>query len=131
MKSDTIASAARRWDAARIEALRLKDERGAVRCEREEQPEPDTGYRGTAPCWKEAEWDLDMSPTKPGAWCAPCLARQELHKEYRSAVRRRGDAMRAMQSLLRGERKRLGFNERYERAETVTARGIGDGRGTP
>ena len=85
------------WDAARREALRLRDERNACKCEHEEQPDHLSNFSGTTPCWKDAEWDVDMDPVKPRDWCDPCAERQGLHKQYRLANRRRGALMRSLQ----------------------------------
>ena len=126
-KADTIASAARRWDAARLQAIRLKNERAAFICDREKEsvpdpPEKDVPLRYQArsrPCWKTfvvATRDGDEQDRLPeSAWCPTCIERQRVYLAMRDATKRRGVALRQMQQLLAAERKRLGFDERYER----------------
>jgi len=130
MKSDTIASAARRWDAARLLAIRLRAERSAFVCEREASSIPkdvDPCIPGEfrvysavlRPCWKtftdtSAE-DADTGRMPEHLWCPTCVERQKVYLAMRAAIRERGTALRQIQALLAGERKRLGFNEKYER----------------
>ena len=130
MKSDTIAAAARRWDAARIEALRLRNARSALVCPNEAPSEPDVGWDGTPPCWND--WQSIDGGREKGLpdrdeWCPNCVKRQEIHAAYRAAMKRRGVAMRQMQALLAAERKRLGFNEDYTKKSEAPSGAGGEG----
>jgi hypothetical protein len=127
MKDDTIASAARRWDAARIEAEKLKKKRAAFLCERTEKFSAGEGAPIMEPdraaCWRRVVGPFnDGSPDgvearrlTPDEQCASCRERYAVHLALRAATRRRGANLRAMMTLLAAERKRLGFTDEYER----------------
>jgi len=126
VKSDTIASAARRWDAARIEAKRLRKERASFECIPEAavfdaQRANDTNallpYPKTIPpCWKTFEpADEFGGSTRAEYQCDACVERARINDLYRVATRKRGDAQRALIQLLAAERKRCGFDEAYQR----------------
>lgn len=126
MKSDTIASAARRWDAARIEVSALRKKRASFSCEREAyKPQNEGG--NTPPCWKqrwcEPVYDEfgrleDDGMLDPSEFCASCAERQVIYLRLRDANKRHGAALRSLRMLLAAERKRLGFTESYERKES-------------
>jgi len=119
----TITSAARRWDAARIEVAALRKKRASFACEREAyKPQNEGG--NTPPCWKqrvcEPVYDChgpieDDGRLDPSDFCGPCAERQVIYLRLRDANKKRGAALRSLQMLLAAERKRLGLDERYER----------------
>lgn len=132
MKDDTIASAARRWDAARLLSIKLRAERSSFLCDRDrEAMEHEAAIidhnlpslRSVAtvrPCWKTfvghgqgENYDEERLPENE--WCPKCQERQAVYLALRAANRERGVALRQMQALLAAERKRLGFNEDYTR----------------
>lgn len=91
------------WNAARQEALRLRDERGAIDCIHEVNTETSPGvFETPPPCWKRFEWvrdGEDMKRTDTATWCEHCRRRQALHERYLAAVRRRGALLRVMQKV--------------------------------
>ena len=108
--SEKIAAAARRWDEARREALALRHERASLLCDNESPAEFEVGLLGTPPCWNDWQ-SIDGGREKAlpdrDEWCPNCVKRQGVHVAYRAAMKRRGVAMRQMQTLLAAERKRL------------------------
>ena len=97
---------ARRWAAAKDEVTRLKRERNALLCVKE-QADP-----AAIPCWKLTRFDPDdcdmpgpvtwEHETEPADWCPFCVARQALHVQISPAIRRAASLQGA---LLRAARR--------------------------
>jgi hypothetical protein len=100
-----LADAAAAWNAARLEALCLKEERDGTFCESElayhealkaysesdwtqSTPEPPT------PCWKNRE-DGVLTDEQ----CAGCTKRYEIHRQMKAANVVRGARLRVLQRL--------------------------------
>ena len=94
----TVATMA--WNRARVLLVRLRAARAECRCERCEREEPEVGFAGTEPCWKQ--WidifDGDRVRVTRG-WCATCELRERIHLAFRAAMRVRGARQRVMQRL--------------------------------
>ncbi len=102
-----LAAAALKFDDARILAVRLRAERGELRCENGEIDEE--GNKIGEPCWKKWISGVeDVTRLDRAEWCEPCLERQKTHEAYRLAVRARGAAARSLQQAAKAVRAKGG-----------------------
>lgn len=107
-----VGEAALAWDAARRESVRLRAERNAIQCEREDSGEADTSDpavpvaygRGVLPCWKvilPPRYDgfegQDARHLQLDEQCDSCRRRQLVQDAYRLSGRRRGAMARSVQ----------------------------------
>lgn len=113
---DPIAEAAIRFVHARAEAKRLREERGAILCEREVEHEKAVedwhanpygpGPHPPRPCWKdreepEYEEGRVIHPGGLGVQCSACERRYCVHLAYQGAMKERGAALRSLMARVK------------------------------
>jgi hypothetical protein len=103
LRAIRLADAAATWNSARLDALRLKEERDGTFCESE------LAYHEALKAYSESDWERSTPEPPTPCWknredgvltdeqCAGCTKRYEIHKQMKAANVVRGARLRVLQ----------------------------------